>query len=105
MKKITPLVLSFFLLPFSEYLFAQDAPLIEWQTSLGGTGFENGRDAIETNDHGFVVVGYTESNDDDVSGNHGDDDECIEQSYPRRSCCLGSDRRRCVSGRGLQSGR
>ena len=20
--------------------------------------------------------------------NHGDDDECIEQSYPRRSCCL-----------------
>lgn len=42
-----------------------------WQKSLGGTGSDFGHDLIRDNDGGYVVVGQTNSNDGDVSGNHG----------------------------------
>lgn len=44
---------------------------IEWQKCLGGTGEETFRSIIQTPDGGFLAVGYTNSNDGDVSGNHG----------------------------------
>ena len=45
---------------------------IEWQKCLGGTSEDIANSIQQTNDGGFIVVGYTNSNDGDVSGIHGD---------------------------------
>jgi hypothetical protein len=47
---------------------------IEWQKSLGGTGAERAKWIQQTYDGGYIVAGYSPSNDGDVSGNHGDTD-------------------------------
>jgi hypothetical protein len=44
---------------------------IEWQKCLGGTNNDYANSIQQTSDGGFIVAGYTESNDGDVSGNHG----------------------------------
>ena len=43
-----------------------------WSKSLGGSGVEYAQSIIQTAG-GFVVAGYTNSNDGNVSGNHGTD--------------------------------
>lgn len=68
---------------------------IEWQKSLGGSDEDAGRWIQQTSDGGFVVAGYTESNDGDVSGNHGYRDCWIvkldaEGSLERQKCLGGS---------------
>lgn len=45
---------------------------IEWQKSLGGAMFEDLKDMKITPDGGYIIVGYTDSYDGDVVGNHGD---------------------------------
>lgn len=47
---------------------------IIWQKTYGGSAMDEAYSAIETVDGGFVVAGYSESNDGDVSGNHGEVD-------------------------------
>ena len=47
---------------------------LEWQKSLGGTGMDWGTSIQQTTDDGFIVAGFTTSNNGDVSGNHGDYD-------------------------------
>ena len=44
---------------------------IEWQKSLGGTGSDQAKSVQQTNDGGYIVAGYTSSNDGDVSVNYG----------------------------------
>ena len=43
-----------------------------WQKCLGGSKDEYAQSVQQTADGGYVVAGYTYSNDGDVSGNHGD---------------------------------
>jgi len=50
------------------------APAIEWQKCLGGTDSELAYEVQQTQDGGFIVVGVTNSNNGDVSGNHGGSD-------------------------------
>lgn len=47
---------------------------IVWQKTYGGSAEEGAQCIIETSDHGFVFAAGTESNDGDVTGNHGDND-------------------------------
>ena len=47
---------------------------IEWQRCLGGSMSEETYSIKQTNDSGYIVAGYTTSNDGDVSGNHGGTD-------------------------------
>ena len=47
---------------------------IQWQKSLGGSGEDKAYSIQQTSDGGFIVAGYTASNDGDVTGNHGYDD-------------------------------
>jgi hypothetical protein len=47
------------------------AQTIEWQKSFGGSGAETVSKIINTPDGGFLVGTITESNNGDVSGNHG----------------------------------
>jgi Secretion system C-terminal sorting domain len=44
---------------------------IQWQKSLGGTFNENGTSIQKTRDGGYIVSGYSNSNDIDVTGHHG----------------------------------
>lgn len=65
--------LQVFVLLANTFIFAQ-APEIEWQKALGGTGSDYGKSVRETTDVGYIVVGASPSNNGDVSGNHGGGD-------------------------------
>ncbi len=47
---------------------------IEWQKSLGGFQLDVAQSPTRTNNNGYVIAGYSNSNDGDVSGNHGNFD-------------------------------
>lgn len=52
-------------------ILAQTTPTIEWQRSMGGTMAEHASDFLSTPDGGSLVVGSSQSNNGDASGNHG----------------------------------
>lgn len=45
--------------------------VIEWQKSLGGSGDDIANTVQQTTDGGFIMIGNTVSNNQEVSGNHG----------------------------------
>jgi hypothetical protein len=47
---------------------------IDWQYSYGGSGLDSGQDVKETSNGDYIVAGYSNSNDGDITGNHGDTD-------------------------------
>lgn len=47
---------------------------IKWQKCLGGSDTDSPKDLRLTNDGGYIIAGYTYSNDGDVTGNHGGGD-------------------------------
>jgi hypothetical protein len=61
-----------FIFFFSLTAIAQ-APLIEWQKSLGGSSFDEGTDVIFCSDNTIVFFGVTGSNDGDVMGSGSQD--------------------------------
>jgi hypothetical protein len=58
-------------------IFAQTAPFIHKQESLGGSDDDEATSIQQTTDRGYIVAGYSNSNDGDVSGNHGNNDYWI----------------------------
>ncbi len=70
MKK---LLLSFSVVFVQFATFAQ-APAIEWQKSIGGSAVEEAKSIQQTTDGGYIITGYTDSNNGDVTGNHGNSD-------------------------------
>ena len=46
----------------------------EWSKCFGGSNIESFYNIIQTSDGGYLAVGYTDSNDGDISGNHGGHD-------------------------------
>jgi len=50
---------------------------IDWQKCLGGTGYDFASSVQQTSDGGYIVAGYTESNNGDVTGNHGGGDAWV----------------------------
>ncbi|UUX92572.1 lectin like domain-containing protein [Methanoplanus endosymbiosus] len=66
---------------------------IDWQNCLGGTNYDYGYSINQTSDGGYIIAGQTGSNDDDVSGNHGNGDVWIVKLGPSGSLqwqkCLG----------------
>ncbi len=59
----------------STNLYAQ--PNIAWETNLGGSGDDEATSIQQTTDGGYIVAGYSYSNDGDVGGNHGNMDYWI----------------------------
>lgn len=47
---------------------------LEWESSFGGSGIDQGQDIAQTHDGGYVVVGSTFSNDIQVTKNNGESD-------------------------------
>jgi hypothetical protein len=50
---------------------------IDWQKCLGGSSHEYSTSIIQSLDGGYAIAGYSQSNDGDVSGNHGGADSWI----------------------------
>ena len=50
---------------------------LDWQKSLGGTSDEYALSIQQTTDSGYIVAGYSQSTDQDVTGNHGQNDYWI----------------------------
>jgi hypothetical protein len=50
---------------------------LEWQKTLGGSGMDRAYGAQQTLDGGYAIAGFSDSNDGDVSGNHGAQDVWI----------------------------
>ncbi len=71
---------------------------IAWQKCLGGSGNETGYDASpefeSTQDGGYLLSGYTESNDGDVSGNHGGGDTWVVKLNSNREI----EWQKCIGG-------
>ncbi|WP_229796796.1 hypothetical protein [Algibacter mikhailovii] len=47
---------------------------LQWQFSYGGSEDDRGIDIIQTNDNGYAVIGYSKSNNRDVTENNGAND-------------------------------
>ncbi len=47
---------------------------VKWKKSFGGSAIDNAYAACQTSDGGFLVVGFSKSNDGNVTGNHGKKD-------------------------------
>ena len=74
MKNYFPHPIIFTTLSLPMVLSAQIAPAIEWEKSLGGSGYDEATSISQTTDGGFIIAGWSDSNDGNVSGNHGDND-------------------------------
>jgi hypothetical protein len=55
---------------------------VQWKRCLGGTNDDSMENIMQTNDGGYVISGYTFSNDGDVSGNHGSADGWVVKLDP-----------------------
>jgi uncharacterized delta-60 repeat protein len=74
MKK-TLLILAFALV--QQTTLAQQAPALQWQKCLGGTANDSAQSIQPTPDGGYIMAGYTYSNDGDITGNHGGGDAWV----------------------------
>jgi len=54
-----------------------NAGVIEWQRSFGGSDFDYTTSIRQTTDGGYIIAGFSTSDDGDVSGNHGGSDYWI----------------------------
>ena len=68
---------------------------IQWQKCLGGSNNDVGWYVEQTKDNGYVVIGYTNSNDAEISGNHGSWDYWVakldDTGRIQWQKCLGGD--------------
>ncbi|HYV91261.1 MAG TPA: T9SS type A sorting domain-containing protein [Chitinophagales bacterium] len=52
-------------------------PTISWQKSFGGSGDDVPNCISPTSDGGYIIAGASNSNDGDITGNHGHNDFCL----------------------------
>jgi len=55
---------------------------IKWQKCLGGSNSDKANSGEQTTDGGFILAGCSDSNDGDVSGNHGSGDFWVVKLSP-----------------------
>ena len=51
--------------------------VIEWKKCIGGTSFDEASSILQTTDGGYIVASVTNSNNGNVSGNHGVQDAWV----------------------------
>jgi len=67
MKNICILILLVILISIN----AISQPVIEWKSIIGGSGEDVGSTILKADDGGYIVVGYTRSDDGDIVSTHG----------------------------------
>lgn len=81
---------------------------LEWLRCLGGTGNDYGASVKRTMDDGYILTGYTTSNDGDVSGHHGGVDEWgdpLPDAWVVKLFTDGTmDQQRCMGGTSYDHG-
>jgi hypothetical protein len=70
-KFFTGSIILFLFTLNTQVSFAQSTKGIEWKKCIGGTKDDEANDVLLNPDGTMVVVGYSKSNDGDVSGHHG----------------------------------
>ena len=72
----TPLLRTSFIigLIFTSVFICKEQPDIQWQRALGGSFPDGAYDIFQTADGGFVMPGFAESSDGDVSQTDGYND-------------------------------
>ena len=73
MKTKRNLLILLIIFYFSVDIHAQ-SPIIVWQKCLGGSKDDYASSIQQTNDKGYIIAGFTKSNDGNISGNHGGSD-------------------------------
>ncbi|SMC90202.1 Ig-like domain-containing protein, partial [Moheibacter sediminis] len=58
-------------LAFSSFALSQVTPEIQWAKTYGGSDMEIGYEIIQTADGGYISIGYTNSDDGDITENKG----------------------------------
>ena len=70
---------------------------LQWQKCYGGTNFDEECSVQQTTGGGYILCGFSQSNDGDVTGNHGGQDYWVVKTNPsgtiiaERSCGGSSD--------------
>ncbi len=54
---------------------------LKWQSALGGSGFDEAKTVDQASDGGYIVAGYSGSNNGNVSGNHGQNDFWVTKLF------------------------
>jgi gliding motility-associated-like protein len=70
------LLACFFCFGILSIVYAQ-TPVLNWQTTIGGTRFDNFSAVAKTSDGGSIAVGAAESRNNDIKGNHGNTDALV----------------------------
>jgi len=83
-----------------EAVIAQIPPVLEWQGCFGGTGQEGSAVIAATPDGGLIMATFTQSNDGQVSGNHGGQDVWVVKLDEARAIQW----QRCYGGSGNDAG-
>ncbi|MFT3908627.1 MAG: hypothetical protein QM737_04330 [Ferruginibacter sp.] len=65
------LFIFFLFIKNSSNLLAQVGPVIKWQKCIGGSNEDMANDVLINPDGSYIVVGYTKSDDGDITGHHG----------------------------------
>jgi len=55
---------------------------LQWNKTYGGTADDKGKDIVQTTDGGYAILGSSFSNDQDVSGNNGQEDYWLAKLDP-----------------------
>ena len=79
----------------------QTAPAIQWQRTYGGTLEEIASSVKQTSDNGYIMLGYTYSNNGDISGNHGDYDIWVAKTNAMGDIIW----QKCFGGSGQEFGK
>jgi hypothetical protein len=70
-----------------EYLImkADSTGQLQWQRTLGGTKADRAFSGIQTSDNGYILTGYSWSNNGDSGGNYGENDFWVVKLAPETS--------------------
>lgn len=76
MKIKIKILLFLIIIQYQVNVMAQ-APVVEWKKSLGGSGQDIPYSIAKTSDGGYIIAGYSNSNNGDVTQNFGSEDYWI----------------------------
>ena len=71
MKKLYVLAVSVLILIISSTAQNHIPPSVVWQKTYGGSNDDRANAVVKTVDNGFLMVGYSKSNDGDLTGHYG----------------------------------